>query len=145
LETAKLIRKIAPTKTIVAGSLSLSPHDYLREMFDYGIFDYADAISFHPYWLDADGSVAQIAAVRQLARERGFTGELWVTEVGYPTGGLYPTSTDLNGQADRVVKVLTGAAVQGSARGVLVCDAGLPTQGQLRRTLELRTLLRARV
>jgi hypothetical protein len=61
---------------------------FLRALYrDHGLIDSFDGVAVHPYSGSALGSLAQIRAVRRTIRHHGFGEELWVTEIGWASGG----------------------------------------------------------
>jgi polysaccharide biosynthesis protein PslG len=61
---------------------------FLRALYrDEGLVDSFDGVAVHPYSGSALGSLAQIRAVRHTIRRHGFGEELWVTEIGWASGG----------------------------------------------------------
>ena len=60
------------------------------------------AISFHPYTLEADYLLPNLQAMQQLVKQDNYTGQLWITEIGYPV--VSPTPDQLSVQADQLLK-----------------------------------------
>jgi hypothetical protein len=85
-------------------------------MFKAGAMDDIDIVSFHPYDLNPRGSVILYDKIKKLLAELGYTGEIWVTEVGYPTGGLYPTRVSSSRYPAYIIKTMTGLAVHGAEK-----------------------------
>ncbi|MDR2760117.1 MAG: hypothetical protein LBB78_12145 [Spirochaetaceae bacterium] len=108
------IRELDPPVKIVAGSFSWVPKKFIRDMFDAGALDGADAVSFHPYGVNPESSLKQYDRFAKVLAEKGYTGEIWVTEVGYPTDGYYPTRVPEAVFPEYVVKTLAGLAVRGA-------------------------------
>jgi len=111
--TIPVIREEAPGVPIAVAGLSLLPLDWMEVLERQGVLAAADALSFHPYWVDAEGALEMVALAREWLDARGLAMALWVTEYGWPTGGTYPTATSLEGQAERLVRFLPGAAALG--------------------------------
>ncbi|MDR1931074.1 MAG: hypothetical protein LBQ44_10680 [Treponema sp.] len=109
---AQLIRRIDPGARILAGSLVRAPSGYARRLFKSGAMDYADALSFHPYAMNPGGSVRLYDKLAKLTAEFDFPGELWITEVGYPTGGWYPSMVLEKNFPRDIVKTLAGFAAR---------------------------------
>ncbi|MDR0690230.1 MAG: hypothetical protein LBG08_08230 [Spirochaetaceae bacterium] len=108
------IRELDPQAKIVVGSFSWAPKNFIRDMFDAGAMEGADAVSFHPYGVNPESSLKLYDRFAQVLSEKGYAGEIWVTEVGYPTGGCYPTRVAEDALPEYVVKTLTGLAVRGA-------------------------------
>lgn len=111
--TVQTIREAAPGVPIAVAGLSLLPLDWLDALHAQGVVDAADAISFHPYWIDAEGALDMVDMAVEWLDQNGLDRELWLTEYGWPTGGEYPTATDLDGQAERLVRFAVGIATRG--------------------------------
>ena len=112
LVAAKKIREIDPHALILAGSFWRVPESYIRRLFKSGVMDYVDAISFHPYAVNPKGAVQLYAKLEKLLAGLDYRGEVWVTEVGYPTGGWYPTWVREEHFPRYIIKTLAGLAVR---------------------------------
>ncbi|ULQ58930.1 hypothetical protein K7I13_10390 [Brucepastera parasyntrophica] len=110
---AEKIREIDPEAYIIAASVSRVPKGFIKGMFKAGAMDQADAISFHPYAVSPKASVRLFDKLEKIVKEFGFTGDIWITEVGYPTKGWYPTRVSEKNFPAYVVKTLTGHAARG--------------------------------
>jgi len=106
------IREVDPDAYIVGGGFSLVPEDWIDTCFRGGAFDGVDAISFHPYWMEAEGVLHLVDRMKAIVKAHGFKGALWVTEVGFPTAGVYPFASDEAGQAALLVKTWVGMALR---------------------------------
>ncbi|MDR1278234.1 MAG: hypothetical protein LBK02_05745 [Treponema sp.] len=111
---AEKIREIDPEAKIVAGSFNRVPGSFIRGLFRAGAMEQADSISFHPYDISPQGSVWLYDRFKKSLASQGYTGEIWVTEVGYPTGGWYPTRVREARFPAYIVKTLAGLAVRGA-------------------------------
>lgn len=111
--TIPVIREAAPGVPVAVAGLSLLPLDWLEMLDRAGVLAAADALSFHPYWVDAEGALEMISLTQDWLASRGLALPIWITEYGWPTGGTYPTATTLEGQAERLVRFLPGAASLG--------------------------------
>jgi hypothetical protein len=109
---AQVIRRTDPGATILAGSLWRVPGGFTRKLFKSGVMEYADALSFHPYAVNPRGAVKLYDKLAKLLKEFDYKGEVWVTEVGYPTGGWYPTKVSEEHFPRDIVKTLAGLAVR---------------------------------
>jgi hypothetical protein len=115
-ESARVIRGTAPEATIVAGGFSRVPAGLIKQMFASGAFDDVDVISFHPYALNASGALRLYDRMEKLAREQGFHGAIWVTEMGYPTNGWYPNVVREEKAPAAIIKTLAGLAARGAGK-----------------------------
>jgi hypothetical protein len=73
-----------------------------------------DALAFHPYAINPEGSMKVYDKFLKVLSEINYQGPVWVTEVGYPTGGWYPTRVSPEKQPSYVIKTITGAAARGT-------------------------------
>ncbi|MDR0589418.1 MAG: hypothetical protein LBG25_02615 [Spirochaetaceae bacterium] len=108
------IRELDPQVKIAAGSFSWVPKKFIRDMFNSGAMEGADVVSFHPYGVNPQSSLKQYDRFVKVLSEKGYTGEIWVTEVGYPTDGCYPTRVPEAVFPEYVVKTLAGLAIRGA-------------------------------
>ncbi|GHU81294.1 hypothetical protein FACS189468_3560 [Spirochaetia bacterium] len=114
---ARKIREIDPGAVIVAGAFWRTGQSWVRDMFEAGAMADIDVISFHPYAVNPRGVVKLYDRLKKRVSTLGYTGEIWVTEVGYPTHGWYPHTVSERKYPQYIVKTLTGLAV----RGVRTC------------------------
>jgi hypothetical protein len=66
--------------------------------------DKTDAIAFHPYELNPSRSAALHEKFRKIVDNYGFGDKIWSTEMGYPTGGRYPTRVSEKRFPEYIVK-----------------------------------------
>jgi polysaccharide biosynthesis protein PslG len=94
--TAEAIRDEEPEAGILLGGMFgprsraalIKSTDFLRALYrDRRLAGSFDAVAVHPYSGNARGSLAQIRAVRRTIRRHGSGEELWVTEIGWASGG----------------------------------------------------------
>ncbi|MDR1505601.1 MAG: cellulase family glycosylhydrolase [Treponema sp.] len=108
----KKIKELDPDAVVLAGSLFRVTPRFVRGMFKAGAFDNVDGISLHPYSSDAIHTVRQIDKLRKIMDEFNCAKPIWITEVGYATGGLYFSQCNLENYPEYVVKTLSGLAVR---------------------------------
>jgi hypothetical protein len=111
---AAKIREIDPQAMIAAGAFNRVPKKFIRGMFRAGAMEHVDAVSFHPYDINPQGALRLYDRFKKILDEQGYTGVIWVTEAGYPTGGWYPTRVSEDRFPGYVVKTLAGLAVRGA-------------------------------
>ncbi|MDR0645063.1 MAG: family 1 glycosylhydrolase [Treponema sp.] len=111
---AQRIREVDPTAKIVSAAFWRTPKKFIRGMFETGAMEYVDAISFHPYALNPRGAVKLYDNLVKILDDYGFKGEIWSTEVGYPTSGVYPTRVNEKNFPGHIVKTIAGLAARGS-------------------------------
>jgi hypothetical protein len=112
--TRSRLLAIDPRAVIVLAGLPESRHgtpivDYLRAIYAQpGARTLFDVVAIHPYSDDAPGVLADLNRVRaELDREGDGRTPIWVTEVGWATGGPpSPFTTSRAGQAARIARTL---------------------------------------
>jgi hypothetical protein len=117
-QTARRMREVDPEAYILGGAFLRAPTGYIRNMYKAGAMEDLDGLAFHPYALNPDGAMRLYDNFIKVLAEINFTRPVWITEVGYPTGGWYPTKASLNELPSYVVKTIAGAAARG-ARALL--------------------------
>lgn len=105
-QTADLINSINSSVILVGGVVAGHDPRYLEKMFQAGLLQKTDAVSFHPYSSVVEEVYTKCQEIIALGQKYNYQGEYWITEVGNPTGGLYGHRDTLPGQADRVIKTL---------------------------------------
>ena len=117
---AEVIREADPGVTITGGAFNRGifglPKNYIRGLFESGAMEKVDAIAFHPYELNPARAVKLYGDFRALAAGYGFAGRIWVSEVGFPTGGWYPTKVPEKKFPEYVVKTFVNLAVSGAQK-----------------------------
>jgi len=111
---AEKIRETDPEAYIIGGAFWRAPAGFIRNMHKAGAMENIDALAFHPYAINPSGSMKVYDKFRKVLEEINYHGPVWITEVGYPTGGWYPTSVSLEELPSHVVKTITGAAARGA-------------------------------
>jgi len=91
---------------------------FIRGLFESGAMDKTDAIAFHPYELNPYRTALLYEQFRNIVDDYGFGDKIWVTEVGYPTGGWYPTRVQEKRFPEYVIKTWVLLAA-GGARKIL--------------------------
>jgi hypothetical protein len=90
--TARGIRRVDPGAEIVTAGLPDSRlgvplRDYVSAMYAAGGAGAFDTLAVNPYGLDAPGVLETVRAVRAVASDNGDNPAVWVTELGWATGG----------------------------------------------------------
>ncbi|MDR0302485.1 MAG: beta-galactosidase [Treponema sp.] len=112
--TAQKIRETDPNAYIIGGAFWGSPTGFIKRMHKAGAIEGLDALAFHPYAANPSGSMKVYDKFTKTLSEIKYTGPVWVTEIGYPTGGWYPIRISLNKYPAYIVKSITGAAARGA-------------------------------
>ncbi|GHV79746.1 hypothetical protein AGMMS49944_15370 [Spirochaetia bacterium] len=111
---AQRIREVDPDAVILAGAFWRVPDSYIRGMFESGAMEQVSAIAFHPYGLNPQSSAKLYDRMVTILSRYNYSGEIWITEVGYPTGGWYPDKTTEDTLPAYVVKTISGLAARGA-------------------------------
>ena len=97
-------------------NISGLPEKFIRALFESGAMEKTDAIAFHPYELNPYRTALLFEKFRNLVDEYGFGDKIWVTEVGYPTGGWYPTKVLEKRFPEYVIKTWVLLAAGGAGK-----------------------------
>jgi len=121
-QAADAIREVDSDVILLAGAFNRNilglPVSFIRRMFESGAMEKVDGIAFHPYELNASRAIRLYEQFRKIVDEYGFGDKIWVTEMGYPTGGIYPTKVPESRFPEMIVKSFAHLASAG-ARQVL--------------------------
>jgi len=112
--TAKKIREIDPDAYIVGGSFQRLPYVFITNMKLAGALENLDALSFHPYDINPKNSTRLLDNFFKLASRINFKGDIWISEMGYPTSGWYPSMVTLKKLPSYVIKTVAPAAALGA-------------------------------
>lgn len=102
--TGRGIRRVDPGAEIVTAGLPDSSRgvplrEYVADMYAAGAAGSFDALAVNPYGLDARGVLDTVRLVRRVASTNGDDPAVWVTELGWATGG--PQSSFLVSEAEQ--------------------------------------------
>jgi len=115
---AEKIRETDPDAYIIGGVFWRSPSGFIKKMQKAGSFTNLDALAFHPYAVNPSDCMNVYDKFKKILSGFNYSGPIWITEMGYPTGGWYPSKVFLNKYPSFIVKTITGAAARG-ARALL--------------------------
>ncbi|MDR0584175.1 MAG: endo-1,4-beta-xylanase [Treponema sp.] len=119
-QTADAVREADDGAILLGGAFNRNvfglDEGFIRGLFESGAMDKADAVAFHPYELNPVRSARLYDQFRDIAADYGFAGRIWITEMGYPTGGWYPTSVSEKKLPAYVIKTFTLLAAKGAQR-----------------------------
>ena len=114
------LKEADPDVTLLGGAFNRGvtglPKAYIHGLFASGAMEKADAVAFHPYEMNPTRTVKLYRSFRAIAAGYGFADRIWITEVGYPTGGLYPTATTENRFPAYIVKTFVHLAAEGAQK-----------------------------
>jgi hypothetical protein len=126
--TAEGIHSADPRAEIVSAGLAESKlgtpfADFVRGMYDAGAGDALDTFAIHPYAKNAADAVRAVQTARGLVRGAGDDAPIWVSELGWASGG--PRSEFTVGERrqaeyiDRAFEVLRRRRRELGVRGVV--------------------------
>ncbi|WP_461255421.1 hypothetical protein [Treponema sp. R80B11-R83G3] len=108
------IREVDPDAYIIGGSFQRLPSNFIINMKKAGAMENLDALSFHPYDVNPKGAIRLLDNFFNLASKINFNGDIWISEIGYPTSGWYPSTVSLKNLPSYVIKTIAHAAVRGT-------------------------------
>ena len=119
-QTADAVREVDSEVILLGGAFNRNvtglPEKFIRKLFESGAMDKADAVAFHPYELNPARTALLYDRFRNIVDDYGFGDRIWITEVGYPTGGWYPTAVSEKKFPAYVVKTFVNLAVSGAQK-----------------------------
>lgn len=110
---ARAVKAADPDATVVSAGLGESRQgipfrEFVTGMFEAGAGESLDAFGLHAFARDAPGSVAAAESVRALLDELGSSASIWITEIGWASGGPpSPFTVGPRGQAARIRESLS--------------------------------------
>jgi len=116
--TTDVIRKADPDAYIIGGAFSRTPVGFIKRMHKAGAVEGLDALAFHPYDINPSGSIRLYDLYTKTLSEINFSCPVWVTEVGFPTGGWSPINISVGKVPEHLVKTVAGMSARG-ARALL--------------------------
>jgi len=118
LQAADAVREVDEEVTLLAGAFNRMPFrlpaGFIRELFESGAMEKVDYIAFHPYDTNPARVVRLYEQFRKVVDEYGYGDKIWITEMGFPTGGWYPSRISLKKFPEAVVKTYAHLAYAGA-------------------------------
>ena len=119
-QAADVIRETDNEVILLGGAFNRGvfglPKKYIRGLFESGAMEKADAVAFHPYELNPGRTARLYDQFREIVDDYGFGDKIWITEVGYPTGGWYPTRISEKNLPAYVIKTCVLLLTRGSQK-----------------------------
>ncbi|MCL2213772.1 MAG: endo-1,4-beta-xylanase [Treponema sp.] len=117
-QAADAVREADSDVILLAGAFNRGyfglPEKLIRGLFESGAMEKVDGIAFHPYELNAVRSIRLYDKFIKIVDEYGFKDKIWVTEMGFPTGGKLPTKIKEERFPEMVIKSFAHLAAAGS-------------------------------
>ncbi len=113
-QTAQLVKELDPETPLLVGATFRTDKAFIRKLYGRGAFAYADALSIHPYAVSPRGVSGQVLEAKALLKELSLDRQLWISEIGFPTQGLYPSKVSAERLPDYVIETLAIATSQGA-------------------------------
>jgi len=118
-QTVDVIKKTDNEAVILGGAFHRNvtglPKKMINRLFESGAMEKVDAVAFHPYEVSANRSLNLYKQFEKIVNKYGYD-KIWVTEIGYPTGGWYPTKVSEENFPSRIIKTFTLLTAGGAKR-----------------------------
>jgi polysaccharide biosynthesis protein PslG len=112
--TTDVIRKTDPDAYIIGGAFCRTPVGFIKRMNKAGAMEGLDGLALHPYDFNPSGSMKLYDLFTKTLSEINYSGTVWITEIGFPTGGWYPTKVSDGMFPAYIVKTIAGTAARGA-------------------------------
>lgn len=120
----KALKEYNPEIKVVAGGAITSAHGWFDKLFQGGMFDYCDEVSYHPYNMPSDPDTKEFKGTTEtdvqdfiaVMQKYGEPKPQNFTEYGWHTGDKYTSSIDEDTQADYVIRSFIAGMVYGVKR-----------------------------
>ena len=118
--TADAVREVDSEVILLGGGFNRNilglPEKFIRDLFESGAMEKTDGIAFHPYELNPYRTALLYEKFKSIVDDYGFGDKIWITEVGYPTGGWYPTRVQEKRFPEYVIKTWVLLAAGGAQK-----------------------------
>ena len=108
---AEAIREVDSEVILLGGSFIRGifgpPKKYIKGLFESGAMEKIDNIAFHPYELNPRRAARLYDKFKKIVNYWDYGDKIWLTEIGYPTGGGYPTKISEKKLGAYVIKTYT--------------------------------------
>jgi len=117
---ADTVREVDSEVILLGGAFNRGvfglPERFIRKLFESGAMNKVDAVVFHPYELNPSRSALLYDRFIKIADDYDFGNKIWITEIGYPTGGWYPTKVQEKKFPEYVIKTWVLLAARGAQK-----------------------------
>jgi hypothetical protein len=91
-EAAREVKRADPRAEVVSAGLAESRlgipfRDFVEDMYEAGAGEVIDTFALHPFARTADGVLRAAESTRQLLEQQGSSSPIWITEMGWASGG----------------------------------------------------------
>jgi len=118
--TADAVREVDSEVILLSGAFNRNvsglPEKFIRGLFESGAMEKVDGVAFHPYELNPYRTALLYEKFKNIVDDYGFGDKIWITEVGYPTGGWYPTRVQEKRFPEYVIKTWVLLAAAGAQK-----------------------------
>jgi hypothetical protein len=119
-QTAAVIKETDSDVIVLGGAFNRNvtglPKKMINRLFESGAMENVDAVAFHPYEISANRTKKLYDQFEKIAAQYGYKDKIWITEIGYPTGGWYPSRVSEKKFPSRVIKTFTLLAAAGAKK-----------------------------
>jgi hypothetical protein len=119
-QTAEVIKETDEDVILLGGAFNRSfmglPKKMINGIFESGAMEYVDAVAFHPYELNVNRAIRLYEKFKKFVSKYDYADKIWITEIGFPTGGLYPTRVSDREFPSTIVKICAYFAASGAKK-----------------------------
>jgi hypothetical protein len=133
-QAAAVIKETDSDVIVLGGAFNRNvtglPKKMINRLFESGAMENVDAVAFHPYELNINRAKKLYERFEEIMDQYGYKDKIWVTEIGYPTRGWYPTKVSEENFPLSVIKTFTLFAAGGAKKifWYQMFDASNPTK-----------------
>jgi len=119
-QAVDVIKKTDSEVIVLGGAFNRNvtglPKKMINRLFISGAMKDVDAVAFHPYEMGVNRSIKLYRQFEEIVSQYGYKDKIWITEMGYPTGGLYPTKVSGKNFPLSIIKTFTLLAAGGAQK-----------------------------
>ncbi|MCL2209820.1 MAG: endo-1,4-beta-xylanase [Treponema sp.] len=119
-QTAAVVKETDSNVILLGGGFNRNipglKKKFINEIFSSDGMKYIDAVAFHPYELNFNRSLRIFEKFSEIAEKYGYKDKIWITEIGFPTGGWYPARIKEKELPEFIIKTCTLLAAGGAKK-----------------------------